>query len=510
MKLIESITMLIIILPIILPLTFSVMMLFFWKSVKIQRALNLLATLFSLICSLIIFVEVNNSGIISLQVGGWQAPFGISIVADLLSSIMVIITAVIGLTTALFSIGSIDESRERYLYYPLLQFLLMGINGAFLTGDIFNLYVWFEVMLISSFVLLSLGGRRAQLEGAIKYVTLNLLSSAIFLAAVGILYGLAGTLNMADVSRKIPFIENQELVNVVAVLFLIAFGVKAAIFPLFFWLPASYHTPPAAVSAIFAGLLTKVGVYAIIRFFTTVFIYNSDFIKDILLVSAALTMLTGVLGAAAQNNFRKILSFHIISQIGYMILGVALFSPLAIAGAIFYIIHHIIVKTNLFFISGYVKKLKGSYNLKELGGVYKFYPMLGLLFLIPALSLAGIPPLSGFWAKFVLIKAGLELKEFLVVGIALLVGLLTLFSMTKIWNEVFWKDDPQNSENVTDITYKSLTSGKKFMMILPIIILAFITIVIGFYAEPFFNIANESAMQLLDSSNYINSVLGLK
>lgn len=500
----------IITLPIISPLVFAVLMLFLWKSLKAQRILNLLATIFSLIVSVLIFVEVKTYGIISIHVGGWQAPFGISIVADLLSSIMVIITAIIGLTTALFSLGSMDESRERYLYYPLLQLLLMGINGAFLTGDIFNLYVWFEVMLISSFVLLALGGRRAQLEGAIKYVTLNLLSSAIFLAAVGILYGLAGTLNMADVARKIPMIENQDLVNVVAILFMIAFGVKAAIFPLFFWLPASYHTPPAAVSAIFAGLLTKVGVYALIRFFTTVFIFNSDFIKDILLVSAALTMLTGVLGAAAQNNFRKILSFHIISQIGYMILGLALFSPLAIAGSIFYIIHHIIVKTNLFFISGYVKKLKGSYNLKELGGVYKYYPLIGLLFLIPALSLAGIPPLSGFWAKFVVIKAGLELKEFFVVGIALLVGLLTLFSMTKIWNEVFWKDDPKGAENITELSFNSLAFNKKLMMILPIVILALITTIIGFYAEPFFKIANESAIQLLDASAYINSVLGLK
>ncbi len=500
----------IVILPIILPLVFAVTMLFFWKSIKLQRVLNLLGTLISLVISVIILVEVKENGILSLQVGGWQAPFGISIVADLLSSIMVVITAIIGFTTALFSIGSMDEKREQHLYYPLIQLLLMGINGAFLTGDIFNLYVWFEVMLISSFVLLALGGRRGQLEGAIKYVTLNLLSSAIFLAAVGILYGLVGTLNMADVARKIQLIENKELVNVVAILFMIAFGVKAAIFPLFFWLPASYHTPPAAISAIFAGLLTKVGVYALIRFFTTIFVHDAELIKNLLLISAALTMLTGVLGAAAQNNFRKILSFHIISQIGYMILGLALFSPLAIAGSIFYIIHHIIVKTNLFFISGYVKKLKGSYNLKEIGGVYKYYPLLGLLFLIPAMSLAGIPPLSGFWAKFVVIKAGLELQEYIVVGIALFVGLLTLFSMTKIWNEVFWKDDPKGAENYTDSQYAAIPLNKKLNMILPIIILAVITIVIGFNAEPFFNIANESALQLLDSSNYINTVLGIK
>ncbi len=500
---------LIIVLPIIIPLVFAVIMLFFWKNVKAHKILNVIASLFSLAVSIFLLSGVNSSGIISLQVGSWQAPFGISIVADLLASIMVLITAVIGLAASIYSLGSMDEQRERFLYYPLLQFLLMGINGAFLTGDVFNLYVWFEVMLISSFVLLALGGKREQLEGAIKYVTLNLLSSAIFLAAVGILYGIVGTLNMADLARKIPLVEQKELVTVVSFLFMVAFGIKAAVFPLFFWLPASYHTPPIAVSAIFAGLLTKVGVYALIRVFTLIFIQDTNFTHTVLLVIAGFTMLTGVLGAASQNDMRKILSFHIISQIGYMIMGLALFSQLAIAGAIFYIIHHIIVKTNLFLVSGVVDKMKGSFELKKIGGIYKYYPLLGLLFLIPALSLAGIPPLSGFWAKFVVIKAGLEIDQMLIVGVALFVGLLTLFSMTKIWNEAFWKDDPRGSENVLVDSFAAVPVSKKVLMFSPIIILALITIVIGLNAEPFFNIANNAAEQLLNPNEYISKVLGL-
>lgn len=500
----------IIILPIVLPLAFAILMLFFRNRISVHRSIHVAGSAVSLAVSFFILFKVLSHGILSLQVGSWVAPFGISLVADLFSAIMVVITAVIGFATALYSLGSIDEERESYFYYPLMQFLMMGINGAFLTGDIFNLYVWFEVMLISSFVLLALGGKPEQLEGAMKYVTLNLLSSAIFLAAVGILYGIAGTLNMADLARKIPLIEHRELLSVVAVLFMITFGVKAAMFPLFFWLPSSYHTPPAAVSAIFAGLLTKVGVYALIRFFTTIFVHDTEFIRQLLLVAAALTMLTGVLGAASQNDFRKILSFHIISQIGYMILGLALFTPLAIAGAIFYIIHHIIVKTNLFFVGGFVDKMKGSFELGKLGGVYKFYPMLGLLFLIPALSLAGIPPLSGFWAKFVVIKAGLEVQEYFVVGVALLVGLLTLFSMTKIWNEVFWKDDPGGAENHLADSYLLVARSKKYLMVAPIVFLACITISIGFYSDLFFNLAGDAANQLMDSTGYINSVLGLK
>jgi multicomponent Na+:H+ antiporter subunit D len=500
---------LIIVLPIIIPLLFAIIMLFFWKNVKEHKILNVIASLLSLSVSIILLSDVNSSGIVSLQFGSWQAPFGISLVADLLSSIMVLITAVIGLAASIYSLGSMDEQREKFLYYPLLQILLMGINGAFLTGDIFNLYVWFEVMLISSFVLLALGGKREQLEGAIKYVTLNLVSSAIFLAAVGILYGIVWTLNMADIARKIPLVEQKELVTVVSFLFMVAFGIKAAVFPLFFWLPASYHTPPIAVSAIFAGLLTKVGVYALIRVFTLIFVQDTNFTHTVLLVIAGFTMLTGVLGAASQNDMRKILSFHIISQIGYMIMGLALFSPLAIAGAIFYIIHHIIVKTNLFLVSGVVDKMKGSFELKKIGGLYKYYPLLGLLFLIPALSLAGIPPLSGFWAKFVVIKAGLEIDQMFIVGVALVVGLLTLFSMTKIWNEAFWKDDPRGSENVLSDSFSAITLSKKVLMLSPIIILALITIVIGFNAEPFFNLANNAAAQLLNPNEYISKVLGL-
>lgn len=500
----------IIILPIVLPLAFAILMLFFRNRISAHRSIHVAGSAVSLAVSFFILFKVLSHGILSLQVGSWVAPFGISIVADLFSAIMVVITAVIGFATALYSLGSIDEDREKYFYYPLMQLLMMGINGAFLTGDIFNLYVWFEVMLISSFVLLALGGKPEQLEGAIKYVTLNLLSSAIFLAAVGILYGIAGTLNMAELARKIPLIEHRELLSVVAVLFMITFGVKAAIFPLFFWLPSSYHTPPISVTAIFAGLLTKVGVYALIRFFTTIFVHDAEFIRQLLLATSALTMLTGVLGAAAQYDLRKLLSFHIVSQIGYMIFGLALQSPLAIAGALFYIVHNIVAKTNLFYVSGVIKRLKGSYDLKEIGGIYKYYPVFGLLFLVPALGLAGIPPLSGFWAKFVVIKAGLEAQHYFVVGVALLVSVLTLFSMIKIWNEAFWKDDPKGSENHISETYDQISQTKKAMLFAPILLLGVITVLFGFYFDPFFSLASKAAYQLLDSEIYIQSVLSLK
>src|SRR5690625_4493847 len=306
-----------------------------------------------------------------MHMGDWAAPFGITIVADLLSAIMVVLTGIIGFSIAIYSLATTPEGHERFGYYPLMHLLLAGVAGSFLSGDIFNLYVWFEVMLLSSFARLSLGVERAQMVGAIKYVVVTLCSSALLFSAIGLVYATSGNLNMADLGQKLAQVEHHGTVNTLAMMFIVAFGIKAAAFPLFFWLPASYHTPLVGISALFAGLLTKVGVYCLYRFFTLIFTGDVDYTHTILLWGAGLTMLSGVLGAAAQFEFRRILSFHIVSQIGYMILGLALYSPLAIVGGVFYIMHHIIVKTNLFLVSGLVYRLLGSYDLKELGGVYR-------------------------------------------------------------------------------------------------------------------------------------------
>ena len=491
-----------IVLPILIPLVTAILTLLLWNYRSWQRILNVIGAGFHLVAVISLLMLVRQDGIQAVQIGNWSAPFGITLVADLFSAIMLVLTGIIGLVVAIYSLGNIDIKRESFGYYPLYHVLLMGISGAFLTGDMFNLYVWFEVMLIASFVLMALGGERPQMEGALKYVTLNLISSAIFLAAVGVLYGVTGTLNMADLATQLPRIETG-MANTLAMMFLVAFGIKAAVFPLFFWLPAAYHTPPAAVSAIFAGMLTKVGVYALVRVFTLLFIQDINYTHLIILVISAFTMTSGVLGAASQFEFRRILSFHIISQIGYMIMGLALFSPIALAGAVFYIMHHIIVKTNLFLISGAVNRLQGSYQLKKLGGLYSSRLGLAVLFLIPALSLAGLPPLSGFWAKLTIIQAGLEESQFFIVAVALGVGMLTLYSMIKIWNEVFWKASPK-----TVIDSDKSTGASWVFYLAPIVVLALFTLTIGLVAEPFFQLAQQTAVQLLNPSQYIQTVLG--
>ncbi len=479
-----------------------------WKNVVAQRVIGVIgmATLVAVAATLL--ARVSSDGIQVVQLGNWPAPYGITLVADLLAAIMLLVSAVIGLATAVYSLADIDRERERFGYYAFLHLMMMGICGAFLTGDLFNMFVWFEVMLIASFVLMTLGGERPQMEGSVKYVILNLVSSALFLAGIGILYAKTGTLNFADLSVRVGELMDPALLTITAMLFLVAFGVKAGIFPLFFWLPASYHTTPVAISAVFAGLLTKVGVYALIRVFTLIFTGDFDYTHTLLLVLAGFTMVTGVLGAVAQFDFRRLLSFHIVSQIGYMLLGLALFTPLALAGTVFYLFHHIIVKANLFLISGIAQRYNGTAYLKKMGGLYAATPLLAILFFIPAMSLGGIPPLSGFFAKFTLIKASLAgdtafpVGGYVMAGIALAVGLLTLFSMTKIWAEAFWKKPG------TPVVIDAISPLDKFLLYTPVAALATITLVIGFTPEFFFDFAMRAATQLLDPAQYVQAVLG--
>lgn len=491
------------VLPILIPFITGILCIFVWSDVRLQRIYATSGMFVVLAVDLTLLYTVRTQGIQATQMGGWEAPFGITVVADLFSAIMVSIAGFMGFWVMVYSLASIDPDREKFGYYPLYCILIMGISGAFLTGDLFNLYVWFEVLLISSFVLLALGGERQQLAGSIQYVTLNLISSAFFLAAVGMLYSVVGTLNMADLSQQLQNVKQPGMVNVLAMMFLLAFGIKAAIFPLFFWLPVSYHTPPISITAIFAALLTKVGIYALIRVFTLIFVLDLELTHTLMLILAGFTMVSGVLGAASEYEFRKILSFHIVSQIGYMLMGLGIFTVLSIAGTIYFLIHNMLAKTNLFLISGVVYRLRGTYQLKKLGGLYKVYPLLGILFLVPALGLAGIPPLSGFWGKFILVRAGLEAKEYLIIGVSLFVSVWTLYSMMKIWAEVFWKDAPTPIESPP----QDLWQPSLWLMMLPIVVLALMTIGIGVAAEPVFDLFYDAAHQLMNPSDYVQAVL---
>ena len=489
-------------LPILIVFATAILAFFFRRGPE-GRWISVAGSLALLVAGGVLLAEVIASGPQAAQMGEWPAPFGITLVADTLSAVMVVITGITALAVSVYATAEVTTDMEEAGYHALFQVLIAGVTGAFLTGDLFNLYVWFEVMLIASFGLLVMGGTRVQMDAGIKYVTLNLVSTVLFLSGIGLLYGVTGTLNMADLHYAVQRAD-PGLVTVIATMFLVGFGIKSAVFPLFFWLPASYHTPAFPVSAVFAGLLTKVGVYAMIRMFTLVFTQDTGFTHGLLVWIAGLTMVTGVLGAAAQTDFRRILSFHIVSQIGYMVLGLALFTPLALAGSVFYLVHHIIVKANLFLVSGVVNRVAGGTEIDHIGGLYKGAPLLAFLFLIPAFSLAGFPPLSGFWAKYVLVKASLDLQLWVVAGVALAVGLMTIYSMTKIWGRAFWKPHPGGIEP----RLASLPFAARVTMLGPIAGLAALTVVIGLFPEPFLRLATNAAAELLDPTAYLTAVLG--
>lgn len=494
------------ILPIIGHMFTAVLLIFFWRKVNTQRIISVLGSLAVMGLSVGLFIKTYRAGYLTMQAGNWRAPFGITFVADVFSSTMILLTGFTGLAVCVYSTVGISRQRIQYGFFPIFHFLLLGLNGAFLAGDIFNLYVWFEVIIISSFVLMTLGGRKPQVEGGIKYVTLNLLASVMFLTAIAILYGLTGSLNMADLSLKMSAIPNKGLVEITGLLFFIGFGIKSAVFPLYFWLPSSYHTPPSAIAAIFGGLLTKVGIYALIRVYTLIFVPD-PFTKQVFLVIASLTLLTGAFGALTKRNMRMMFSYLIVCHIGFLLGGIGMYTRLALAGTVFYLVHDIIVKTNLFLVSGLLYKIRGTMNMDELGGMYEDYPRLSLLFSVVFFSLVGIPPLSGFWPKIYLFRETFTTGAWYLLAAMIIASLVTLYVMAKMWGDVFWKKGQEMENKLTD-DFSGMNWKKRGMLITPVVFLAVLSLYIGFFAQRINVLSERIANDLLHPEPYIQAVLG--
>ncbi len=386
---------------------------------------------------------VDQQGALVMQVGGWAAPFGISLVVDRLSALMLTVSAVVLLGVLLFSLGQGladgDDETPVSIYYPTYLVLGAGVCNAFIAGDLFNLYVGFEILLVASYVLITLGGTGPRIRAGVTYVVVSLVSSILFLVSIGLVYAATGTVNIAQLTLRIAELPGnvQLLLNLAL---LIAFGIKAAIFPLAFWLPDSYPTAPAPVTAVFAGLLTKVGVYAIIRAQTQIFPHSS--VDQLLLVIAALTLLVGILGAVSQLDIKRLLSFTLISHIGYLIFGIGMATSAGYAATIFYVAHHIIVQTTLFLAVGLIERHGGTTSLTSLGGMLRAAPVVAVLFFIPMLNLGGIPPFSGFIGKLGLFTAAAELGTpgaYWLMGVGALVSLLTLYALARAWSLAFWR-----------------------------------------------------------------------
>ncbi len=456
---------------VIVPLLAAALLVTTWSFPQIRRIVSLVASVSHVGVAAWLFRRTVEFGIQSHYLGGWPPPFGIEFSADLLSASLVLTASIVGLMVLIYAQANIGDERREFGFHPLFFVLLAGVCGAFSTGDMFNMFVWFECVLLSSFVLLSLGGEKQQIRGAINYVIPNLLSSTFFLVGLGLIYGATGTLNMADLAQKIPLLS-PGLATAISVLFLTAFAIKAAVFPFFTWLPASYHTPPAAVSALFAGLLTKVGVYALIRFFTFVYPLRETPINHVLSVACLLTVLVGSIGALAHRDFKRALAYLLIGHIGIMLYGLVLKTPAAMSASIFYVLNHILVMTCLYFAAGIVEWHYGTTNSKRVGSMLQRLPWLAYGIAIPALSLAGIPPLSGFWPKWVLVRESFSTGN-PAFAIALLASsFLTLWAMARLWTDMVLKPAEESAPY-----HPKSQPGK----VIPAAALALAIILLGFF-----------------------------
>jgi multicomponent Na+:H+ antiporter subunit D len=496
--------------PFVAPLIGAALSILCGRSRRAQRAIGVTILTGVTVVSVVLLVHVDRDGTIVAQAGGWPAPMGITLVADRFATIMLTVASTMMLAVLVYAIGEPGAERNHVGFQSVYLVLAAGVSLSLLTGDLFNLFVGFEMMLTASYVLLTLGGRAAQVRSGMTYVVISLLASTLFVTALALLYSATGTVNMADLARQISTLPAGTR-DAFAVLLLVVFGIKAALFPLYFWLPDSYPTAPSPISAVFAGLLTKVGIYAIIRTQTLLFPSNSR-PATLLLVLAAATMVVGVLGAIAQNDFKRILSFDIVSQVGYMVMGLAFFTVAGLAAVVYYLVQHIVVKTTLFLTGGLIEHAGGSRRFTHIGNMIQTAPLLAVMFFLPALSLAGVPPLSGFVAKLGLVDAGIASGEYTVVAVSLVVSLLTLFLMVRIWSGVFWSPAEQVAAGApvtrtAPSRSRSLAGGPP-LMVVPTAALVAAGLVIAIAAGPLYSLSERTASDLLHPARYEHAVLG--
>lgn len=490
-----------IIMPVAWCILVGAVLLMFRKRTEYQHILAVPAMVILCLFTGGLLAHVIANGTVTMVMGRWLPPFGIAFTVDILGAILAFTASIAALAATIYGVGDINSSGRRYGFYPFLFMLMAGVSGAFLTGDVFNLYVWFEVLLISSFGLLILGSERAQLDGALKYAFLNLVATTLFLIATGYLYGIFGTLNMADIAYQAVNEKRDAPLNTLAVLYLLAFAMKAAAFPVNFWLPASYHTPRVVVSALFAGLLTKVGVYALIRVLVMLFPFERDILSPAIGIIACLTMLLGAIGALAQTEFRRLLGFLVISGIGMMMLGVSIGSEAALGSAIFYAIHSILVMTALYIAAGMAARVGGGEGLMDMRGIYQKNVVLAAVSLMLFFAVSGLPPFSGFWPKLMLVKVSLEGGPWWSTASVLIAGFLTMIAVGRVWALSYWKpvEDTDNDEDTDPVKFSSIDY-------IPLLGLTIIVVGIGLYPQPIFELVYQAGAELIDPSEYIGSV----
>lgn len=493
-------------LPILLPVIAAIL-LFSWRARSPSRRIfAALALTTSFAATLLLLYQSFTHGPLVLRMGGFMAPYGIVLVGDKLSTILLALSAGLALIVMAQGFAERPIEDEHPLRLPLLFFLLAGLSLAFTTGDLFNLFVSFEVLLLASYGLLTLELRQGELPRALPYLTINLVASALFVATCAFAYGLFGTLNFAELSVRAATLEGDARLTLLGVLFIIVFGIKAGIFPFYYLLPTGYPLLPASIAAFFAGMLTKLGVYILLRIFGGVLPAGLDSLHLGLAWIGAITMILGGLSAVAEMRIKTILAYHIASQIGYMALAIGLFTEAAFAAAIFFLIHNIVVKSGLFLVSGVIEREYGTDDLNALGGLSRRSPWLAAAFLFLALSLAGIPPLSGFFGKLMIVRAGLEVDAIALVALSLIASFITLASMLKIYLYAFMRPSAHEGEVTEGAEDAPLGRSASVMLrrLAPIVLAA---LALGPFAEPAIQASVEASRELRDQEAYRRLIL---
>lgn len=499
-------------LPVLLPMLGAAASVIVSRRASLQRVIGVVTLALVCVVAGVLLVSADSYGPVVAQLGGWPAPMGIVLVADRMSALLLLISTLVTLAVLVYAIDQriSDYGRETAstTFHPIFLLLSTGVSLAYLTGDLFTLFVAFEIMLASSYVLITRRTSASRIRSGMTYVIVSLMSSLLFLTAVGMVYAATGSVNLADLAGRVGMLP-EGLKTVLALLLVVVFGIKAAIVPLHFWLPDSYPNAPAPVTALFAGLLTKVGIYALLR--TQTLVFPQDHPSTLLLVIAAVTMVVGALGAVAQDDLNRLLSFLLVSHIGFMLFGLAVYTPSGIAGTALYIVHHITVQATLFLVSGLITRRTGTVSIAQMGGLAQTAPHLAVLFAIPAITLAGLPPTSGFVAKLALLRAGAGATPAaeIVAAFVVLASLLTLYAVARVWVRVFWGtpkeplvDNDPNDELVvgTARSARGMYVGASSLIV--------VSIVIALFAGPLSAIASRAGDDLQTRESYRSAVLG--
>ena len=479
----------IIVLPMIVPIMTAIFLVFLRDYIKLQRIISFITMIFVASITALLLYVVQTEGIMKLDFSGWLPPYGILFVADSFALILVLTASIVTAICLLYAFSTIGERHEKMFFYPFVLFLIAGVNGSFLTGDIFNLFVCFEVMLLASYVLVALGGEKFQLRESLKYVLINVVASWMFLVALAFLYGTLKTLNMAHIAQRVAEVGQDPILTTVSILFLIVFALKAGLL-LFFWLPGSYSVPPTVVQALFAALLTKVGIYALFRTFTLMFPLNQDVTHLLIGIMAGATIVAGCMGALSGRDVRTIATYNVIIGVGFILIGLASGTETGFAGAIYYLVHDMLAKALLFLILGTVVYVTGETIVKNMSGLIRNYPLFGWIYFLVMCALAGIPPLSGFLGKVLIGQGAIEGENYVLLTLGFASSVIVLYSLLRIFLASFFGETTISEDDKKPIPKLAMVSFA---------LLAIIIISIGIAAEGMAPFVEDAARTLAES-----------